>query len=113
MGYIFDNVPTDAAGAKGSIRLFTSSCIILLEYWQFQWCNGNNNWSEVSVHILMALSLAAFASRFFLLLLLLACFVILMQFYSDFCACMSIMHRQHLDNKLNSSNNSNGILIIK
>lgn len=50
MGYIFDNVTTNATRAKGCIWLFASSCIIMLEYWQFQWCNGNHNWSEVNAN---------------------------------------------------------------
>lgn len=48
VGYPFDNVPTNATRAKSGVRLLATSCIIVLEYWQFQRCNGNNNWFEVS-----------------------------------------------------------------
>lgn len=49
VGYIFDNVTAVAARAKGSIRMFIASSAVVLEYWQFQWCNGNHNRFEVSI----------------------------------------------------------------
>lgn len=47
VGYVFDNVATDATRTEGSVWLFATSCVILLEYWQLQWRNGNHNRSKV------------------------------------------------------------------
>lgn len=49
MGNIFNNVATNATRTKSSIRLFTTSCIIMLEYWQFQCCTGNHYWFTVNI----------------------------------------------------------------
>lgn len=49
MGYLFDNVTADTARAKSSIRMFIACSAIMLEYWQFQWCNGNYDRFKVSI----------------------------------------------------------------
>lgn len=95
VGNSFDNVPANATRAKSGVRLFTTSCIIVLEYWQFQWCNGNHNWFEVSMPRNCSSLLVCFA-LLCLVLLSMAFFPPFSQFnanYSDFSLTQTIFKK--------------------